>query len=130
MIELNVRFTSCDRFVVKFDERETNALEFKAPVDDGDRGEIRWYLESYAAHYMMDVDDRRAERIEAQLPEWGKSLFEAIFGDRAAARMFNDFQDSEGRGKILTIGASHPLILSLPWELLRDPRGTYTKSQK
>ena len=125
MIELNVRFTSCDRFVVKFDERETNALEFKAPVDDGDRGEIRWYLESYAAHYMMDVDDRRAERIEAQLPEWGKSLFEAIFGDRAAARMFNDFQDSEGRGKILTIGASHPLILSLPWELLRDPRGTY-----
>ena len=125
MIELNVRFTSSDRFVIKFDDRETDALEFVAPVNDGDRAEMRWYLESYAAHYMMDVDDRRAERIEAQLPKWGESLFEAIFGDRAAARMFNDFQDSDGRGKILTIGASHPLILSLPWELLRDPRGTY-----
>jgi tetratricopeptide (TPR) repeat protein len=125
MIELNVRFTSSDRFVVKFDDRETDALEFIAPVNDGDRGEMRWYLESYAAHYMMDVDDRRAERIEAQLPKWGEALFEAIFSDRAAARMFNDFQDSDGRGKILTIGASHPLILSLPWELLRDPRGTY-----
>jgi len=125
MIELNARFTSCDRFVVKFDERETDALEFKAPVNDGDRAEIRWYLESYAAHYMMDVDDRRAERIEAQLPEWGKSLFKALFSDDDAKEMFIDFQRSEGRGKILTIAASHPLILSLPWELLRDPRGTY-----
>ena len=125
MIELNVRFTNSDRFVIKFDDRETDALEFVAPVNDGDRAEMRWYLESYAAHYMMDVDDRRAERIEAQLPKWGEALFEAVFGDRAAARMFNDFQDSDGRGKILTIGASHPLILSLPWELLRDPKGTY-----
>ncbi|CAN1210039.1 CHAT domain-containing protein [Tumidithrix helvetica PCC 7403] len=125
MIELNVRFASPDRKAIKFDDRETDALEFVAPVNDRDRAEMRWYLESYAAHYMMDVDDRRAERIEAQLPVWGAALFEAIFGDRAAARMFNDFQDSDGRGKILTIGASHPLILSLPWELLRDPRGTY-----
>ena len=89
MIELNVRFTSSDRFVVKFDGRETDTLEFVAPVNDIDRAEIRWYLESYAAHYMMDVDDRRAERIEAQLPKWGEALFEAIFGDRTAARMFN-----------------------------------------
>jgi len=125
MIELNVRFTSSDRFVIKFDDRETEALEFVSPVNDGDRAEMRWYLESYAAHYMMDVDDRRAERIEAQLPKWGEALFEAIFGDRAAARMFNDFQDERERGKILTIGAEHPLILALPWELLRDPRGTY-----
>jgi tetratricopeptide (TPR) repeat protein len=125
MIELNVRFTSSDRFVIKFDDRETDALEFVAPVNDSDRAEIRWYLESYAAHYMMDVDDRRAERIEAQLPEWGEALFEAIFGDQAAARMFNDFQESKQKDKILNIGAEHPLILSLPWELLRDPRGTY-----
>ena len=125
MIELNVRFTSNDRFVIKLDDRETDALEFIAPVNDSDRGEIRWYLESYAAHYMMDVDDRRAERIEAQLPEWGAALFESLFSDRAAARIFNDFQDEDEKGKVLTIGAEHPLILSLPWELLRDPRGTY-----
>ena len=125
MIELNVRFTSCDRFVIKFNDRETDALEFKAPVNDGDRAEIRDYLEKYTSLYMMDVDDRSAERTETKLPVWGTALFEAIFSDRAATRMFNDFQDSEGRGKILTIAASHPLILSLPWELLRDPRGTY-----
>jgi hypothetical protein len=36
-LELNVRFTSSDRFAIKFDDRETDALEFKAPVNDGDR---------------------------------------------------------------------------------------------
>ncbi|MFM7192233.1 MAG: CHAT domain-containing protein, partial [Microcystaceae cyanobacterium] len=125
MIELNVRFTSPSRFVVKFDDRETDALEFQAPLNDDDRAEMRWYLENYAAHYMMDVDDHMAERVEAKLPGWGTALFESLFGDRAAARMFNDFQDDPERGKVLTIGAEHPLILSLPWELLRDPRGTY-----
>jgi len=125
MIELNVRFTSSDRFVIKLDDRETDALEFQAPVNDDDRAEMRWYLESYAAHYMMDVDDRRAERIEAQLPRWGAALFKALFSDDDAKEMFIDFQRGEEKGKVLTIGAEHPLILSLPWELLRDPRGTY-----
>ncbi|MEE3718732.1 CHAT domain-containing protein [Tumidithrix elongata RA019] len=125
MIELNVRFASPDRFAIKFDDRETDALEFVAPVNDRDRAEIRWYLESYAAHYMMDVDDRSAERIEAKLPVWGTALFEAIFSGGDAKEIFNNFQDSDERNKILTISASHPLILSLPWELLCDPKRTY-----
>ena len=40
MIELNVRFTSNDRFVIKFNDRETEALEFQAPVNDSDRAEM------------------------------------------------------------------------------------------
>ena len=40
MIALNVRFTSSDRFVIKLDDRETEALEFIAPVNDGDRAEM------------------------------------------------------------------------------------------
>jgi hypothetical protein len=36
-LELKVRFTSPDRFAIKFDDRKTDALEFKAPVNDGDR---------------------------------------------------------------------------------------------
>ena len=71
MIELNVRFTSSDHFVVKFDERETDTLEFVAPVNDSNRAEIRDYLEKYPSLYMMDVDDRSAERTEAKLPLWG-----------------------------------------------------------
>ena len=125
MIELNVRFTSSDRFVIKFDDRETDALEFVAPVNDGDRAEIRDYLEKYTSLYMMDVDDRSAERTEAKLPLWGAALFEAIFSGGDAKEIFNDFQDSDEQDKILTISASHPLILALPWELLCDSKGNY-----
>ncbi|WP_434687516.1 tetratricopeptide repeat protein [Pseudanabaena minima] len=130
MIELNVRFTSSDRFVIKFDDRETDALEFVAPVNDGDLAEIRDYLEKYTSLYMMDVDDRSAERTEAKLPLWGAALFEAIFSVGDAKEIFNDFQDSDQRDKILTISASHPLILALPWELLRDPKGTYLSHEE
>lgn len=35
--------------LIKLDDRETEALEFKALLNDSDRGE-RWYLENYAAH--------------------------------------------------------------------------------
>lgn len=125
MIELNVRFTSCDRFVIKFADRKTDALEFVAPVNDRDRTEIRDYLEKYTSLYMMDVDDRSAERTEAKLPLWGASLFESIFGSDDAKEVFNDFQDRDERDKVLTIAASHPLILSLPWELLCDSKGNY-----
>ena len=130
MIELNVRFTSSDRFVIKFDDRETDALEFVAPVNDSDRAEIRDYLEKYTSLYMMDVDDRSAERTEAKLPLWGAALFEAIFSGGNAKEIFKDFQDSDERNKILTISASHPLILALPWELLSDPQGTYLSHGK
>uniref|UniRef100_UPI00286BC60D CHAT domain-containing protein n=1 Tax=Chamaesiphon sp. OTE_75_metabat_556 TaxID=2964692 RepID=UPI00286BC60D len=45
--------------------------------------------------------------------------------DRSAERLFNEFQDAAGEGRQLTIAASQPEILRLPWELLCDPNGTY-----
>jgi tetratricopeptide (TPR) repeat protein len=81
-------------------------------------------LEVYGISYTTNVDDERAERISNKLPQWGADLFNAVFSNRAAQRIFNDFQDEEEE-RLLTINASHPAILSLPWELLRDSEGTY-----
>ncbi len=124
-MELNLRFPEIDRVVIKFDDNETEALEFVSPIAEADLKDIQWYLETYAAGYTADVDDQRAQRIANQLPQWGTALFDAVFSHRAAQRLFNDFQDEEEEGKLLTISASYPAILSLPWELLRDPEGTY-----
>lgn len=44
-----------------------------------------------------------------------------MFQQRTAQRIFNEFQDAAEPGRLLTISTSHPAILSLPWELLRDP---------
>ena len=124
-LELHLRFAEPNSLVIKFEEGESDRLAFEVPLTGQDRADIRWYLEVYSAQYTADVDDERAKQIEAKLPEWGKALFEAAFSSRAAQRYFNDFQDGGDRGKLITISARHPEILSLPWELLRDPEGTY-----
>ncbi len=124
-MELNLRFPKVNQVVIKFDDNETEALEFVSPISEADLKDIQWYLETYAAQYTTDVDDKRAQRIAEQLPEWGEALFDAVFSDRAAQRLFNSFQDEDEEGKLVTISASYPAILSLPWELLRDPKGTY-----
>ncbi|MBD2211347.1 tetratricopeptide repeat protein [Nostoc linckia FACHB-104] len=120
-MELNLRFPEINQVIVRLDDQETNTLNFISPLTAEDLEDIRWYFEVYAKSYTADVDDERAKRIEDNFQQWGESLFEAVFQNRAAQRIFNDFQDADEPGRLLTISASHPAILSLPWELLRDP---------
>ncbi|BAY90122.1 MULTISPECIES: CHAT domain-containing protein [unclassified Tolypothrix] len=124
-MELNLRFPENHQVIVTFDGQDTERLDFASPLSAADREEIRWYLETYAARYTTDVDDTRAEGIAKKFRQWGEDLFNAVFQHRTAQRLFNYFQDQNQPGRLLTISASHPAILSLPWELLRDPQGTY-----
>ncbi|MFN6531239.1 CHAT domain-containing protein [Nostoc sp. ChiSLP03a] len=124
-MELNLRFPENHQVIVTFDGQDTERLDFASPLSAADREEIRWYLETYAVHYTTDVDDTRAEGIAKKFRQWGEALFNAVFQHRTAQRLFNYFQDENQPGRLLTISASHPAILSLPWELLRDPQGTY-----
>lgn len=128
-IELNLRFPDTEHVVVRLDDQETEALPFAMPLTAKDHEDIRWYVETYGAHSLDDPDDAEATRIHEQLPLWGKRLFEAAFGDRAAERLFNRFQDAEGETRLLTISAEHPEILALPWELLA-PDGVHLFREK
>ncbi len=104
----------------------TAPLIFDSPLKPEDQKDLKWYLEIYAAHYTTDVDDERAERIAEKLPNWGAALFEAVFqNNRHALRLFERFLDAAEPGRLLTVSSSHPAILAQPWELLRDPSGTY-----
>ncbi len=124
-IELNLCFSDANHVIVKFDDDKTDALDFASPINDEDRKDIRWYLEVYASSYTTDADDKRAGRIADCLPQWGSALFDAVFGNRFAQRLFDRFQDEDEPGRLLTVSASLPDILWLPWELLRDSQGTY-----
>ncbi len=119
-IELNLRFPDKDHVIVRYDGDELGRLAFKNPLKPKDREDIRWYLEVYGAHSLGDPDDKEAKRIAAQLPVWGKALFDSVFDERPAARLFNRFQDNEDDVRLLTVSAEHPAILALPWELLHD----------
>jgi len=121
-LELNLEFSKTNKVIVHFNRRHSDELNFKSPIAKGDHEDIQWYLEIYAAHYTTDVDDQRAERIAEKLPQWGKSLFKAVFKESAQS-LYENF--IKKKGQLLTISAPHPAILSLPWELLCDPQGTF-----
>ncbi len=126
-LELNLRFPDPEHVIISLDGETTEALPFSMPLHREEHEELRWYLETYAAHYTTEVDDQRAARLAQQLPAWGQALFDAVWHDRAAQRLLNAFQDSQEPGRLLTISAEHPSILALPWELLHDsaPGGTF-----
>lgn len=128
-LELNLRFPSQNQVIVKFDDDETGSLDFHPPFDKQDFSDIAWYLEIYAEHYITDVDIERADDIAKRLKVLGEKLFNSVFADTTARHLFNRFQDCDGK-RLITISANHPTVLSLPWELLRAPTGTFLMNEK
>lgn len=118
--ELHLSFTGSDQVQVQFNRADSGTLPFVNPLTEGDRKDIRWYLEVYGTRSLADPDDDEANRIKLRLPQLGKALFDAVFENRAAQRVFNEFQDCQQEARLLTVHAEHPAVLSLPWELLHD----------
>jgi tetratricopeptide (TPR) repeat protein len=123
-LELTLSFAAIDCVTVRLDDITTNSIPFTSPFAKEDWEDMQWYIESYPVQYAADVDDRRAERIVAKLKVWGQKLFRAVFRD-IAYDLFVDFRNAEGDERQITIAASQPEILRLPWELLCDPKRTY-----
>src|SRR5215831_1110090 len=102
-----------------FPEAAGDPVLFSSPFGVAEREDIRWYLEDYLiAPYA--VYEERGRKVETRLPEWGKALFESIFG---AGKPGHDayLKSREGQAE-LVIRSQSPAFLSLPWELLRDPK--------
>ncbi|NEP18672.1 MAG: tetratricopeptide repeat protein, partial [Leptolyngbya sp. SIO4C1] len=124
-LALNLVFPDPDHVIIQSGTGFTQPLDFSIPLKAQALNDIRWYLEVYSAQYTADVDDDRAARIEANLPQWGTELFNAVLGQFAAQTAFSQFYQQKQPGRVLTIGASHPDILALPWELLHVPNGNF-----
>ena len=124
-VELSLRFSGNNQVNVSFDGTDSGELLFESPVTDKDRSDIRWYIETYSAHSLDAPDDQEAKRIEARLVEIGKDLFKAVFSSGEASERFYDFRKSEAEQRVLTIDAQDASILSIPWELLHDPKGVF-----
>jgi tetratricopeptide (TPR) repeat protein len=125
--ELIIHFNTPTEFSIRYDDDESDSLEFANPISDDDYQDLRWYLEkTYSTAYIAEPDEDRAERMTEQLPVWGEALFKAVFlQDRAAQRMLERLQDEDEEKRYVTISAIFPEVLSLPWELLKDPNGVF-----
>lgn len=124
-LELNLHFPDPRHVTISLisdhNHEETELIDFNYPFSDKDYQQIRWYLEKYATPYSTEIDFDNAGRIVNKLPFWGNALFYNALPKRAARRLFKKFQNHKELGRLLTITADHPAILSLPWELMHHP---------
>ena len=127
--ELSIRFTAKDETapisVLLFRPDTgvaTPPAPFKPPLDDKTLGELRWYLEEFS-FWPSGPDYERAEGIENSLENWGRALRDSVIADREAARLWQQLLDAPAEGKLVTIDATDPRVLRLPWELLADDGG-------
>lgn len=105
----------------------TDAVPFEVPLDAKVLSDLRWYLELYP-QWPVGPDYERALGIEAKLIEWGKALFDAAFSTPKLTTVYTQFRLKDG-GKSITIDATDPRVLQLPWELLAD-EGGYVFTQR
>jgi tetratricopeptide (TPR) repeat protein/CHAT domain-containing protein len=118
--ELNLHFKNPQQVIICLVQHPSVTVDFSIPLTAQDREAIRHYLEVYAAQYVMDIDDQEAERVSVQLSQWGKMLFDAVFNNALAKKLFSQFINTPSDKYLVTITAQNPEILSLPWELLHD----------
>lgn len=111
-----------------------------APIGPIEANELAWYLEKYAI-WPSEFFRERAQRVEANLVDWGKLLHEAALPvaptanvlqawarvDAHAGRRFSVYIDADTALETGTpASAVHSareaatLLLGLPWELLHD----------
>src|SRR3972149_2885554 len=105
----------------------TETVPFTLPLNANILTDLRWYLELYP-QWPVGPDYDRALGIEANLQTWGKQLFEAAFSTPKLMRVYEQFRLKDG-GKSITIDATDPRVLQLPWELLAD-EGGYVFTQR
>ena len=118
--------------------RNPSSWTFVAPLGPIEANELRWYLEQYAI-WPSTVFKPRALRVEQQLCEWGKLLFDAALPtgrvgkvlqawthvDGDAQRRFSVYLEGEADAdapeeqRLLAREAATALLV-LPWELLHD----------
>lgn len=124
-------------------EREVTSRPFRftAPIGQIEQDELRWYLEAYY-HWPVGLFRDRAQRTEAQLPQWGAKLSAAVldkpecqavktawhntrteserlFSVLVETALLEDASDAEKANA--NTAASR--LQSLPWELLHDGKG-------
>jgi tetratricopeptide (TPR) repeat protein len=131
-------YEPADRSVRKV---ESKRFMFTAPFGLIETEEIRWYLERYHL-WPVGVFRERAQRVEAQLPTWGKALYDAALSASTAQTILAAWKQAaaHGEGRFSIFVDSDPpegmkeadeqaarlaasALLALPWELLYDGSG-------
>src|SRR5262249_44031470 len=72
---------------------ESTRFSFTAPLGPIEAGDLRWYLEEFF-RWPTGVFKDRADRIAAQLPDWGKMLFDEAAKTDSAKETLNAWRNA------------------------------------
>ena len=104
------------------DRRLGVEVPFTPFLTEDDYEDLRWYLEEY-----MDLPDGgaviRAQRIEGDLEQWGRRLYNALFTVTDNRDFLRELLAGPEPHR-LTIATRDPALLRLPWELMTDEAGS------
>jgi hypothetical protein len=118
---------------------EGRRYRFTAPLGPIEADDLTWYLERYV-NWPSGVFQERARRIEANLPKWGRSLFDTLNTDAARNALEAWKAAPAGVERRFTVKVDRELVdateqhqaeadegatllLALPWELIHDGEG-------
>jgi tetratricopeptide (TPR) repeat protein len=104
---------------------QTATSRFRFAVREQDREDLRWYLEDYL-QYPLDPAPKIAARVEGRMAEIGKELFQALFHSNDDARDLWAALRPELNDTRVEIVTGIEGAVTLPWELLRDPKTDVT----
>ena len=124
--ELSLRFSGNNQVNVSFDGTDSGCASPSKIHLPPRTGPISAGISRRMALYRWTPPTIR--KPSASKPGWseiGKALFKSVFSSREAGQRFIDFRNSEAEQRVLTIDAQDASILSLPWELLHDPKGVF-----
>lgn len=102
--------------------------EFESPLGPIELEEIRWYLERYPG-WPFGTFRERALKVEANLPEWGRQLYDRTLG--ASAKQTSAWRRATRHDRRVVVEVEDPgaekgsaaALLALPWELLAAEQG-------
>ena len=97
----------------------THEMTVDLPVDGVESEKVRWYLEDYA-EFPADPAPTMARSAEELLTTVGRQLFERVFADRSAAKVWTK-AEADLAGVRVEIDTDPSDVPGVPWELLRDP---------
>lgn len=126
-------------------EVQSKRFMFTAPIGTLELGEIRWYIEKYYL-WPSGVFKERAQKLEENLPLWGKALFDALRPEDTTVRAFDEWKSHNGCCFSVLIDPEPPVgtgddesaqireaakdLLALPWEIMHDGTGYLMQGAK
>ncbi len=98
---------------------QTADSDFAFSLSDEQQERFRWYLEDFL-QYPHDPAPAVAARVEAEIADIGKELFQNVFSSADALKIWARIQEQFNDTRI-EITTSVAGAVDIPWELIRDP---------